>query len=153
MLYLSTVEAGGRTIFPKISLSVKPEAGSLLYWHIRCISHCWVGEDWSDSSNVLSVLSLNHSLLTASGLRAISNMFESVHTITQPPNFHLDTLSLIVWRRSDGSMDSRMHHLGCPVLYGDKWIGNKWIRWHEQVPPFMIKGSAQKRQHFLRSFS
>merc|ERR1719150_2040944 len=60
MLYLSNVEAGGRTIFPKISLSVKPEAGSLLYWHIR---------------------------------------------------------------RSDGSMDSRMHHLGCPVLYGDKWIG------------------------------
>ena len=35
MLYLSTVEAGGRTIFPKLMLSVKPEAGSLLYWHLR----------------------------------------------------------------------------------------------------------------------
>ena len=35
MLYLSTVEAGGRTIFPKLLLSVKPEAGSLLYWHLR----------------------------------------------------------------------------------------------------------------------
>ena len=30
-------------------------------------------------------------------------------------------------------MDSRMNHLGCPVLYGDKWIGNKWVRWQEQV--------------------
>ena len=35
MLYLSTVEAGGRTIFPKLGLSVAPEEGSLLYWHIR----------------------------------------------------------------------------------------------------------------------
>ena len=26
-----------------------------------------------------------------------------------------------------------MNHLGCPVLFGDKWIGNKWIRWQEQV--------------------
>ena len=110
MLYLSTVEAGGRTIFPKISLSVKPEAGSLLYWHIRCISHCWVGEDWSDSSNVLSVLSLNHSLLTASGLRAISNMFESVHS--QPPNFHLDTLCH--WL-CEGEVTARWTR-GCTIL-------------------------------------
>jgi len=35
MLYLSSVEAGGRTIFPKIFLSIQPEAGSLLYWHLR----------------------------------------------------------------------------------------------------------------------
>ena len=35
MLYLSKVEVGGRTIFPKLLLSVKPEAGSLLYWHLR----------------------------------------------------------------------------------------------------------------------
>ena len=110
MLYLSTVEAGGRTIFPKISISVKPEAGSLLYWHIRCISHCWVGEDWYDSSNVLSVLSLNHSLLTASGLRAIPNMFESVHS--QPPNFHLETLCH--WS-CEGEVMARWTH-GCTIL-------------------------------------
>ena len=34
---------------------------------------------------------------------------------------------------TDGSTDSRMQHLGCPVLYGDKWIGNKWVRQREQV--------------------
>jgi prolyl 4-hydroxylase len=35
MLYLSPVEAGGRTIFPKLGLSISPEPGSLLYWHLR----------------------------------------------------------------------------------------------------------------------
>jgi len=73
MFYLSNVEAGGRTIFPKLGISVEPEAGSLLYWHLR---------------------------------------------------------------RSDGSTDSRMSHLGCPVLFGDKWIGNKWVRWQEQISTF-----------------
>ena len=29
-----------------------------------------------------------------------------------------------------------MHHLGCPVLYGDKWILNKWIRWKSQMMKF-----------------
>ena len=24
--------------------------------------------------------------------------------------------------------DSRILHLGCPVLYGNKWIANKWIK-------------------------
>ena len=26
--------------------------------------------------------------------------------------------------------------MGCPVLYGDKWIGNKWIRWNAQMDTF-----------------
>ena len=83
---------------------------------------------------------------------------------------HLITLQVLVQqmtkfsRRTDGSTDSRMSHLGCPVsqigskvavnkshkmglvetvfvesentmkvLFGDKWIGNKWVRWQEQV--------------------
>ena len=88
MLYLSTVEAGGRTIFPKLLLSVKPEAGSLLYWHLR----------WIYGLENLGIVG-----------------------------------TLLFLRRTDSSMDSRMHHLGCPVLFGDKWIGNKWVRWQEQV--------------------
>ena len=30
----------------------------------------------------------------------------------------------------------RMQHLGCPVLYGDKWILNKWVRWSSQMFTF-----------------
>ena len=41
-------------------------------------------------------------------------------------------------RRTDGSMDSRMYHLGCPVLFGAKWIGVKWVRWQEQVIYFFL---------------
>ncbi len=29
-----------------------------------------------------------------------------------------------------------MTHLGCPVLYGRKWIANKWIRSNEQMNRF-----------------
>ena len=42
-------------------------------------------------------------------------------------------------RRSDGSIDPRMDHQGCPVLYGNKWIANKWIRWTEQVESKNLK--------------
>ena len=38
----------------------------------------------------------------------------------------------------------RMKHLGCPVLFGDKWILNKWIRWESQMfsrKCFLPKGS------------
>ena len=35
--------------------------------------------------------------------------------------------SALVWwnLRSDGSLDSRNHHMGCPVIRGNKWIANK----------------------------
>ena len=32
MIYLSSVEAGGYTVFPQAGVSVKPELGSALYW-------------------------------------------------------------------------------------------------------------------------
>ena len=35
MVYLSDVESGGFTIFPKLNLFFKPEAGQLLYWNLR----------------------------------------------------------------------------------------------------------------------
>ena len=73
MIYLSTPEAGGFTVFPQLGLFFTPRAGSLLYWNLR---------------------------------------------------------------RTDSDYDPRMHHLGCPVLYGDKWILNKWIRASAQMNTF-----------------
>ena len=55
------------------------------------------------------------------------------------------------FRRTDGSLDSRMNHLGCPVLYGDKWIGNKWVRWQEQV--LLIWGFSFSTAADIPSFS
>ncbi len=69
MTYLTDVELGGRTVFPQLGLSVKPEAGSTLYWF----------------------------------------------SIGPHDN-----------------IDSRALHLGCPVLFGNKWIANKWVKWIAQ---------------------
>ena len=35
--------------------------------------------------------------------------------------------------KSDGKFDTRSSHLGCPVIFGNKWIANKWVRWHGQM--------------------
>ena len=65
MIYLTSVEAGGHTIFPQPGISVKPMEGSALFW-------------WN--------------------------------------------------LRPQDNYDSRVSHLGCPVMYGNKWIANKWVK-------------------------
>ena len=82
MLYLTSVEAGGHTIFPQAGISVKPQAGSALFWF-----------------NV------------------------------GPRN----------------NYDSRIVHLGCPVLYGNKWIANKWIKW---LPNYESFPCDNDKNHF-----
>ena len=77
MVYLSSVEAGGHTIFPQAGISVKPEIGAALYW------------------------------------------------------FNMG---------AQNNYDSRTYHLGCPVLYGNKWIANKWPKWianYKNFPCFL----------------
>ena len=32
-------------------------------------------------------------------------------------------------RSAQNGVDSRVRHSSCPVLYGNKWIANKWIKW------------------------
>ena len=66
MLYLSTVEAGGSTVFPQPGISVKPVVGNALLWFNVGPQHQY---------------------------------------------------------------DSRTVHMGCSVLYGNKWIATKWHRW------------------------
>ena len=31
-------------------------------------------------------------------------------------------------RGPKSNLDTRIFHMGCPVLYGNKWIANKWIK-------------------------
>ena len=70
MMFLSSQEQGGRTVFPQLGISVKPVAGSALMW---------------------------------------------------------------VNIRSNGLFDTRVLHMGCPVLRGNKWIANKWVLWADQM--------------------
>ncbi|XP_055348028.1 prolyl 4-hydroxylase subunit alpha-2-like [Paramacrobiotus metropolitanus] len=65
LLYMTDVEAGGATVFPRLNLTLFPAAGSAVFWY---------------------------------------NKFK------------------------DLSPDPRTFHAGCPVLAGNKWISNKWIR-------------------------
>ena len=61
MVYLTSTQSGGYTVFPQAGISVKPEAGSALYWFNQ---------------------------------------------------------------GAQNNYDSRINHLGCPVLHGNKWIAN-----------------------------
>jgi prolyl 4-hydroxylase len=90
MVYLSDVEIGGRTVFPQPGISVKPVAGTALYW----FNHDNLGEN--DSRYVISLYHIPLEVLT---------LFHSFRTM----------------------------HLGCPVVYGNKWIANKWIKWDAQM--------------------
>ena len=41
--------------------------------------------------------------------------------------------------------DSRIFHLGCPVLYGNKWIANKWVK---ILPQFKNYPCTISRKHY-----
>ena len=34
---------------------------------------------------------------------------------------------------AQNNFDSRVRHMGCPIIYGNKWIANKWVKW---IPNF-----------------
>ena len=38
--------------------------------------------------------------------------------------------------KSSGKLDKWTLHAGCPVLFGSKWITNKWIRYYDQFKNF-----------------
>ena len=69
MIYLSSVESGGSTIFTQPGIAIEPVAGNALFWFNQ---------------------------------------------------------------GAQDNYDSRIGHLGCPVLYGNKWIANKWVKWLPQ---------------------
>ena len=43
--------------------------------------------------------------------------------------------SALFWFNHDTKMqaDTRVAHMGCPVLIGNKWIANKWIKMSAQI--------------------
>jgi len=49
--------------------------------------------------------------------------------------------SALMWIniRSNGLFDTRVFHMGCPVLQGNKWIANKWVLWNDQMLRYLCK--------------
>ena len=54
--------------------------------------------------------------------------------------------AMVLWWNMDkvGGYDVLTRHGGCPVMIGNKWITNKWIRAHSQMfhkpcPPYTRK--------------
>ena len=55
--------------------------------------------------------------------------------------------SAIFWFNIGPNMhyDSRIVHLGCPVMHGNKWIANKWIKILSQFKHYPCN---DKRKHY-----
>ena len=57
---------------------------------------------------------------------------------------------LVWWNiRSDGSLDSRNHHTGCPVVRGNKWIANKWVKWPSQMARYPCSRTKGEHYNFI----
>ena len=55
--------------------------------------------------------------------------------------------SALYWFNIGSNMhyDSRVLHLGCPVLHGNKWIANKWIK---LLPQFRNYPCSEEKKYY-----
>ena len=56
--------------------------------------------------------------------------------------------SIVFWWNllTNGMLDVRTVHGGCPVLVGSKWITNKWIRWkYQELKTKCIRGGMRRQ--------
>ena len=91
-----------------------------------------------DSTNWLSRKGINSESIRYGGARFITFMIYLSDVIsggrTVFPQLGLSVKpvkgSALFWFNIGPKMhyDSRIVHLGCPVMYGNKWIANKWIK-------------------------
>jgi len=52
----------------------------------------------------------------------------------------------------DGSIEARTVHGGCPVLYGNKWVANKWVRSNAQMFTYECPRDGSSNQHFYNKY-
>ena len=43
--------------------------------------------------------------------------------------------SVLLWltAKEDHDFDTRMYHMGCPVLHGHKWVVTKWVSFEKEL--------------------
>ena len=76
------------------------------------------------------VIAGGRTLLPQLGLSVKPVKGSALYWISMGPNHHYD---------------SRAVHLGCPVIYGNKWIANKWIKINAQ---FKFFPCVANREHY-----
>ena len=103
----------------------------------------WAGKGpgygkWSDDSRIITfmlyasdVISGGHTVFPQLGLSVKPIKGSAMYWFNVGPRMNLD---------------SRLLHLGCPVLFGNKWIANKWIKFSPQYEHY--KCSATHHKYF-----
>ena len=70
----------------------------------------------------------------------LSDVQAGGHTVFPQAGIHVKPRagSALYWFNFGAQMthDSRVIHLGCPVLYGNKWIANKWVKFLAQFKEY-----------------
>ncbi len=101
---MSDVEQGGATVFPKADGHVKPKKGSAAFWY---------NLDASGEGQMITYFCFFlYIRCSFSGDKMTLHAGRSLFSLSMP--LCIPFL------------------LGCPVLIGNKWIANKWIKEHGQ---------------------
>ena len=86
--------------------------------------------DWDDSKSTESIQNGGPRLITF--MIYLSNVIAGGRTVFPQLGLSIKPIqgSVLFWLNvhPDLRYDSRNLHLGCPTLYGNKWIANKWIK-------------------------
>ncbi|CAG7836314.1 unnamed protein product [Allacma fusca] len=58
--------------------------------------------------------------------------------------------SAVFWNNlfSSGNPDERTWHGACPVIMGEKWVANKWIRYFDQMQTHQCKSQQPSQMDF-----
>ena len=71
------------------------------------------------------------------------------HTIFPQPGIDIkpELGSALYWFNvgAQNNLDSRVRHIGCPTIYGNKWIANKWVNW---IPNFRDFPCLKNERYF-----
>ena len=94
--------------------------------------------NWRDSTSAESIYKLGPRIITF--MIYLSNLPDGGHTVFPQTGISVkpEMGSVLYWFtvHPDLSYDSRNFHMGCPTVYGNKWIANKWVKLNAQFKTY-----------------
>ena len=93
---------------------------------------------WNDPTSLDYIQRLGPRILTF--MIYLSNVSDGGNTVFPQAGLSIKPAmgSVLYWFtiHQDLSYDSRNLHLGCPTVFGNKWIANKWIKLNGQFKTY-----------------